>query len=85
MSRRYYFIGAAVLFIPLILWYAGRFSDLPEMSFNELKADTTDVPKVLVSGSVLEFAGEGIEFTMADNDGTTFRVVYDGAKKGGRT
>ena len=85
MNRRAGYLIAIALFIPLILWYAGTFSDLPEVTFSEAKAvsDTVENSRVLVAGVVVpdkEIKKEGgLTFYLKDEAGTQERVVYEGS------
>lgn len=89
MSRRTYYMGSIILFVPVIVWYAGKFSTVPILNFVEahVVADSTgDSKKVIVPGTILEDKGieEGgseITFYLKDADQSVERVDYDGSEK----
>lgn len=69
------------MFIPLTLWYAGRFSDLPELSFAKAGLEDDHTKRVMVSGEPVAIGNsseEGLSFFMTDEEGTKERVVYEG-------
>lgn len=86
MNRRIFYFAAIAVFIPIILWYAGNFSGLPEVTFNGAAQIADSVSKVLVPGRVVtehEVAngGGGLTFFLKDGSGTVKRVVYDGTNE----
>ena len=89
MSRRTYYMTAIVLFVPIIVWYAGKFSTVPVLTFSQahVVADSTgDSKKVIVPGTIVESKGieEGgseITFYLADATEQVERVDYDGSEK----
>lgn len=85
-SRRKVTLIVLAFFIPLTLWYASRFSDLPILSFTEAEVQGEEGGKVLVEGevqNVQESHGDDghVVFMVTDKSGTTERVVYDGSKE----
>lgn len=85
MSRRAIYIGAFLLFVPLVVWYASGFAGVPEVTFSRATqiADSADNSKVLVAGYVVEeepVAAEGstLTFYLTDADGVVSKVLYDG-------
>ena len=85
-SRRKVTLIVLAFFVPLTLWYASRFSDLPVLSFTEAEVKGEEGGKVLVEGqvqNVLESHGDDdhVAFMVTDKSGTTERVVYDGSKE----
>ncbi len=88
MKRRYYYLLSLALFVPLIVWYAGRFATVPELRFSEAQAlaDTTgDSKKVLVRGIVLEDQGieengSAVSFYLRDESNEVEKVDYDGSE-----
>lgn len=87
MSRRIYYIASLVLFVPLILWYAGRFATVPELKFSEAAAladSTGESKKVIVRGVILadqgiEESGSAVSFYLRDETSEVERVDYDGS------
>ncbi len=89
MSRRTYYMASIILFVPLIVWYAGKFSTVPVLRFVEAHAvadSIGDSKKVIVPGTIVEEKGieEGgseISFYLTDADQNVERVDYDGSEK----
>lgn len=83
MKRRTWYLLSLALFVPLILWYAGQFSDLPEMTFAEAGLEEDHTKRVMVSGQLVPDAGikggEGsVTFFLQDTEGKKERIVYEG-------
>lgn len=86
MNRRIIYLAAIAVFIPVIVWFAGRFSGLPEVTFDGASQVADSVSKVLVPGRLAPDhqvrQGEGgLTFYLADGSGTVKRVVYDGTNE----
>lgn len=88
MNRRYIYISAFVVLIPVILWIASAHSDLPRVTFAEASAiaDTVQNSRVLVPGLLdpareVSGGGDGITFYLKDGSGAMMRVVYDGSEE----
>ena len=86
MNRRTLYIGAFIVFIPIIIWYASGFSGLPQVTFGEAEAMADSVSKVLVPGRLamdheIKTGGGGVVFYLQDGKGDIRRVVYDGSKE----
>jgi len=87
MNRRTCYITAIVLFLPLVLWYASRFSDLPEMTFAEAALEEDHTKRVAVTGklvaanNVVSGGESSLTFYLVDDDGKKERVVYEGKEK----
>ena len=82
MKRRYWYLASIVLFVPLILWYAGQFSDVPELTFQQAGLEEDHTKRVMVSGKALSGAADAAEFFfMTDESGTKERVVYEGEEE----
>lgn len=69
-----------------MVWYAGRFSGLPEVTFEHAAQVADSVAKVLVPGRLapdheVQNAGGGLTFFLTDGSGTVKRVVYDGTNE----
>lgn len=87
LSRRTLYIVAGLFFVPLVVWYATAFSDVPVVSITEARqiADSSSegTKKVLIAGliepiEVPESAGT-IEFWLKESDdGERVRVVLEG-------
>lgn len=88
MKRRTYYITALVLFVPLIIWYAGKYSTVPVLLFHEAHAvadSASDSKKVIVTGRIVEREGiseKGSEtsFYLMDKNSAVERVDYDGSE-----
>lgn len=88
MKRRYYYLLSLAVFVPLIVWYAGRFATVPELRFSEAQAladSTGDSKKVIVRGIVLEDQGveengSALSFYLRDESNEVERVDYDGSE-----
>ena len=87
MNRRTWYIAGVILFLPLILWYASRFSDLPEMTFAEAALEEDHTKRVAVNGSlvtganIVENGENSLTFYLVDSDGKKERVFYEGKEQ----
>ncbi len=83
MKRRYWYLASLVVFVPLVLWYAGQFSDLPDLTFAQASMEDDHTKRVMVTGELVADGGingaeEGMTFYLKDSEGKRERVFYEG-------
>ena len=86
MSRRFLYIVTAIAFIPVVIWYAAQFSDVPVVTVAEAREIGDASKKVLLAGSVaglddLEISGSTVTFTLHDAAAEPVRVVLEGQEE----
>lgn len=83
MKRRTVFVTGAALFLAVVILYAAKFIEVPDLTFAQAAQINDTQRKVMVTGRVLpdrSITPEGgtVTFYMVDGEGRESKIFYDG-------